>query len=668
MRRFARFCPASIAVLFLFSVAHGELSSPDLWTRGPNSEVRSKGPVRIGVTNPITITDEEAVSNSYVLTSDADGKVTLKPPPAGTIGSGTAAGQPYYWNGVAAVTAGGTAIVASSEQLSTALADANVGKISILKGSYNISSTIDLAARGGSIVLEGAGPNVTILNWTGGAEPMVNASGLTSGPITIRDLSLVGAEPAEKIPGQYGIYFDHAADVLNIINVEVLSQGDDAIFDTGEHATVNIKDCSIRRNFHGYAINISPAPGGHVEDLNITGNSLYNNYGGIYVGDSYRAAVTDNDIEAGAPALPLMNIQGGNVILRGNSIGLYAAATAPEAVLVSGDNVSIFGGIIVIGADTQTAVRVSSTADKFSAYSVGFSAPGAGGGVGVQIDSGATNTSIINCRYSNSFTTNYTDAGTNSMIWDASHLASTSSIMLTGKNSSDSVRIGDFTDTSKFYGLQIQGADDGISGGVQIFPRSNVIDLAAYMKYGSAGVMGSSGIKFYTNGSSTSTTQLTSTGLGLGTLTPSAKLHVLGDILKSSATTNTGGGVRRSLAEGTATLSGASTVITLTPVAGGSRIPAGARLAAVQLRVDTLVTSGDGATSWSAAFSGGSATSLATGQAFTKNTKIDVMLAGTEITSGLTDITITPNSGTFSAGAVRAIVYYDDLVALSSNP
>lgn len=117
----------------------------------------------------------------------------------------------------------------------------------------------------------------------------------------------------------------------------------------------------------------------------------------------------------------------------------------------------------------------------------------------------------------------------------------------------------------------------------------------------------------------------------------------------------TSGGLKRNRAEATATLSGASTNIEV-------NVPSGAKLLGVQLRVDTAITSATG-TTWSAAFTGGSSTALASGQAFTQNTKVSKMLED-EISSGEVDITITPNTGTFTGGAVKAIVYYEELVAM----
>lgn len=131
--------------------------------------------------------------------------------------------------------------------------------------------------------------------------------------------------------------------------------------------------------------------------------------------------------------------------------------------------------------------------------------------------------------------------------------------------------------------------------------------------------------------------------------------------IKQTSCSNMGGGLALGvLNASTATMSGASVTLTI-------NVPAGARLDAVQLRVDTAVTSGTG-TSWSAAFSGGSTTSIATGQAFAKSTKVNTILAGTEITTGTTQIVITPNTGTFTGGVIQAQVFYRSLATLAAAP
>lgn len=88
-------------------------------------------------------------------------------------------------------------------------------------------------------------------------------------------------------------------------------------------------------------------------------------------------------------------------------------------------------------------------------------------------------------------------------------------------------------------------------------------------------------------------------------------------------------------------------------------IPAGSRLLGVQFRVDTALATGN---TWDAAYSGGSTTSLATGQAVAKNTKLQ-KLHVSEIASDITNIAITRNGGgDFSAqGTIRAIAYYETI-------
>ena len=91
-------------------------------------------------------------------------------------------------------------------------------------------------------------------------------------------------------------------------------------------------------------------------------------------------------------------------------------------------------------------------------------------------------------------------------------------------------------------------------------------------------------------------------------------------------------------------------------------VPSGALMIGTQLRVDEIITSGDGGTTFGAIFATGStATIAANTTAFAANTKVNTFFnayAATNITTGTTTITVAPNSGTFSAGKVRAIVYY----------
>lgn len=126
--------------------------------------------------------------------------------------------------------------------------------------------------------------------------------------------------------------------------------------------------------------------------------------------------------------------------------------------------------------------------------------------------------------------------------------------------------------------------------------------------------------------------------------------------------TGTMGGIKCGIAEQSVTLSGATTVLTISPA-----IPTGSEIMGCQLRIDTAVTISGGAT-WSAAYSTGSTQSICTGQALTKNTKVSTIYnpqAATPVTSGALNITFTPNAGTFSAGVIRAIIYYYYVVTMA---
>jgi hypothetical protein len=120
---------------------------------------------------------------------------------------------------------------------------------------------------------------------------------------------------------------------------------------------------------------------------------------------------------------------------------------------------------------------------------------------------------------------------------------------------------------------------------------------------------------------------------------------------------DSGGGEVKRYSDATVTLSGASTVCHV-------NVPTGARITGCQFLVMSAVTSGDGATSWDAAFSGGDSTSLWTGNAFAQNTKggvaVDNAIAASEV-----DITVTPDSNTFSGGVIRFIVYYTTITPLA---
>lgn len=144
----------------------------------------------------------------------------------------------------------------------------------------------------------------------------------------------------------------------------------------------------------------------------------------------------------------------------------------------------------------------------------------------------------------------------------------------------------------------------------------------------------------------------------IGGTTPAAGTFTTLASNASIGIAGTTGGLVRRFSEQTVTLAGASGSILV-------NVPAGTRILATQLRVDTLITSGDGGASWKADFVNTPTTAICTGQAFAKNTKFNAIHPAYEITTGVVTITITPDAGTFSAGAIRAIVYFEDITAMA---
>lgn len=99
------------------------------------------------------------------------------------------------------------------------------------------------------------------------------------------------------------------------------------------------------------------------------------------------------------------------------------------------------------------------------------------------------------------------------------------------------------------------------------------------------------------------------------------------------------------------------------------QVPSGAILLGCQLRNDTIIV-GAGAATYSAAYSTGSTQAISAGTSFAKNTKVDKFFnanGNTAITTGATDVTLTPNAGTLDTGTVVAVVYYWELTSLTNH-
>ena len=142
------------------------------------------------------------------------------------------------------------------------------------------------------------------------------------------------------------------------------------------------------------------------------------------------------------------------------------------------------------------------------------------------------------------------------------------------------------------------------------------------------------------------------------------EIYYTGEIWQHSPTS--GGGLRQMMAEAVGT-AGAAPAFTIEV-----NVPTGARINAVQLRVDTSLTSGDGGVSWEAEVSGGVSQPLGGGYAFNKDTQASAIFdssGATLIANAEVDILVTCDSAkNFQAGGqVRAIVYYQDLVPMDAT-
>jgi hypothetical protein len=135
------------------------------------------------------------------------------------------------------------------------------------------------------------------------------------------------------------------------------------------------------------------------------------------------------------------------------------------------------------------------------------------------------------------------------------------------------------------------------------------------------------------------------------------------DSANSSETTGSGGGFARRIAEATSgALSGATGTIAV-------NVPTGSRILGVQLRVDTAVTFSGTDTTWKAVYVNTPTTAITTGQAIAKSTKFSAVHPAYEITTGTVTITVqSDGSDTFTAGVIRAIVYYEDTITMADAP
>ena len=141
-----------------------------------------------------------------------------------------------------------------------------------------------------------------------------------------------------------------------------------------------------------------------------------------------------------------------------------------------------------------------------------------------------------------------------------------------------------------------------------------------------------------------------------GDTRPDMTLEQDGDLALKNATEGSIAAIRYGNTRDLVTLSGATTDTTTIS------IPSGAKPDGCSFNVDVgVVNSGDN--TWSADFITGSSTSLVTLAAAAVDTKVDLLIAD-EVTTGVTEIQFTPQSGTFSAGQIEVVCYYQALTSL----
>lgn len=99
------------------------------------------------------------------------------------------------------------------------------------------------------------------------------------------------------------------------------------------------------------------------------------------------------------------------------------------------------------------------------------------------------------------------------------------------------------------------------------------------------------------------------------------------------------------------------------------QIPSNARIIGTTWRIDTNIVIGGGGVDFSLAYSvGATQTIVANESTLTQNNKGKAFFdsnAATNVTSAITDITVTPNAGTLTSGAITCVVFYETLTNLT---
>lgn len=211
-----------------------------------------------------------------------------------------------------------------------------------------------------------------------------------------------------------------------------------------------------------------------------------------------------------------------------------------------------------------------------------------------------------------------------------------------------------FGTQNPFSKLDIQGGNLTIQNGRFIrWSSASDVERASIL------VDTSDNLIFNTTSAVTERMRIAASGnVGIG-MVPNEKLQVDDAIAISSDAEGSTARLTRRTTHETHTLSLATTSDTTT-----MSIPSGARLLGVSMNVNTAVTDDAGDDTWSAAFITGSTTTIVTGASAALDTKVDFIVPD-EKTTAVAQIQFTPNAGSFSAGIIEIVAYYEELTSLA---
>ena len=304
------------------------------------------------------------------------------------------------------------------------------GLVLVPTGLYQVTRTLQMwrAPSDSGVTLAGASVGSTKLLWGGNSSAVIWASSSGSGHVTIRDLSLFPLDVARarrmgQRPGQHGIELGPVQTVVNIQRVEIFMMGGDGIHHRGNSAIVNVRSSDLHSNW-GWGVHATSESGGPAQNLVVVGNSIYaNRQGGVSIESSYGCSVRDNDIEGPvAPAQPLLLLTGNQVYISGNTLGLSKSAINGTAALFAGSNIVSSGGSFTINAANQTALAIVCRDNTGQHCPTGvlvqgavFAAPGGdAAGVGLHIEAGVRQATVVAPVFANGFATDVVDEGLNS--------------------------------------------------------------------------------------------------------------------------------------------------------------------------------------------------------------------------------------------------------------